>query len=862
MTFLKTLFLFALILQNYVIAKENCESSKKEKKLFFNKKINKTIFTKEFFNLPIKEFEKGFQFKYLVFKVKSKDKFTEPQQLFFSIQDNLSNGYWSQLNHVTEVQNGESIIYVDLQQLVGERGSQKKPRRINYSKIKKVFLYLDSKGKEKQRIKVSDFFFYSPSRPSFPSHVKVFDFRIKNKRKLPCVKPVDDKDKYSAKKGYGFKSINVWRKEDSQYLDSFLSSVIFVNDGEFAVDLKNGTYEIVLFWNTLGYWAPPFFSRRKVLAEDIPMLIQDRSEIEDYEKSFFIFEDKEPTVKDHPWDWLYNDVMRPITKIINITDGQLNLKFSGDASGVALNGLIINKVDSSDEKKKAIEFIDNFKRYLKSDYSRKIRSSYLNKKIWKSEKPIIRMTQNVAPLNPFENLSYIKSDIKKSLFSSRFSTFLNILLQVPFEGNISFDWKTKEKNSSIKIISHKGRYSWVSLDRNHESYTLETQVLLEENLNVSKNLNQQFVLELKLNNQSMASKIYIEEGILEINIKEKKGKEVYKESFPLKVTVLNQELPPMTVHAGFIGLNGLKYSYYPNKTKLKRRRYWDLEYLKLLSKYGFNTFTGLPTDYNYPKGLSYEEITRFLNQAEKLGFKPPYYTYGGEFLHSFFEHNNLPGILKEKKGLNSFLKQTMKKDIVFQFSDEATGYSQNVARDLKRAKFLKKNFPMLNLGGFTQWTDKLDNGSIISLNKTFDVPSFSHLGFSAINFLSQSEKSWGLYNQAQGGREDPYLVFGRMLWELSLKKGFTHYLEWHSSAIQNLPYFDLDGREADVAIAIPSKKSRLNKTIKFIQSTEGIQDYRWLSFLSSQTPFSAKKLIKIKKKFSFRQEILKKLSAQ
>ena len=87
MTFLKTLFLFALILQNYVIAKENCESSKKEKKLFFNKKINKTIFTKEFFNLPIKEFEKGFQFKYLVFKVKSKDKFTEPQQLFFSIQD-------------------------------------------------------------------------------------------------------------------------------------------------------------------------------------------------------------------------------------------------------------------------------------------------------------------------------------------------------------------------------------------------------------------------------------------------------------------------------------------------------------------------------------------------------------------------------------------------------------------------------------------------------------------------------------------------------------------------------------------------------------------------------------------------------
>ncbi|CAM9961385.1 unnamed protein product, partial [Chrysoparadoxa australica] len=186
------------------------------------------------------------------------------------------------------------------------------------------------------------------------------------------------------------------------------------------------------------------------------------------------------------------------------------------------------------------------------------------------------------------------------------------------------------------------------------------------------------------------------------------------------------------------------------------------------------------------------------------------------------------------------------------------GYSNNVERDLKRATFLKKNFGNLRLGGYSHWKDG-ERGGLERLNKTFDVITLNGVGFSALNWLKKQEKSWGFYNQAEGNRDNPYQTFGRSLWGWSRKQGFSHYLEWNSSAIQNLPYFDLDGREADVAVGIPSKDGRLKPTLKLFQAAEGLQDFRWLSYLSSHKAFDSKKVLKIQEKFRFRYNLIQSL---
>jgi hypothetical protein len=855
MSRLLLLIFFTSLTQQLFASDSSCFKDKEELRKNILPGKSKKIFTDEYFQLPISQFDDASKYDYFVFDINSNLSQKESYQLIFTIQDNLSKNYWTQLNHIVEVQNGRQKVYVDLKQFVGERGSSKKARKVNYKNLKKIFLVLDPEKKGRDQVEVSNFHLLRSYRPKYPMHIKVFDFRIKDHQDLPCVQAVDDRDAYDRKKGYGFKELSMWRKEDSQYLDPFLSSVVFANSGEFAVDLENGEYELTLFWNSLGYWEPPFFKYRKVLAEDIPLRIHDRTKIEAYEKSYFIFENREPQVQDHPWDWLYNDIMRPITKKVIVKDGQLNLKFSGDASAVGLNGLIIARSNEDKYTKENTKFYGDFKKYLRNLYSKKVRSSYIDEKKWEARKPIVNLSGHIRPISPFLDLSKEKSKLNKIVWAKNQSTFVNVRLQVPFTGKTIIRWISQKSNSIARIRQYKAKYQWVSLDRNHESYTLETHYLKKNDDYTQGKINQQFIVEFSSEN-ILKDRLVTEKGILQIQV-QREGKDsdvVFK--YPLEITVYNRDLPEPDIKVGFIGLNALRYSFYDNEERLSKRRFWDKKYLDLINQYGFNTFSGLPTDYGNYRGLSFEEVEKFITEAKKLGFSPPYYSYGGEFLHNFFEQNNLEGILNQKNTVNEFLKHIPDSEIIFQFSDEAAGYSDNVDRDLKRAKFLKSNFPRLRLGGFSHWDDKASNG-LVELNKTFDVISLSKVGFSGLSWLQKNEKSWGFYNQAQGGRESPYLIFGRKLWRWSRKRGFDHYLEWHNAAIANLPYFDLDGREADVAIGLPAQNGELNLTLKYIQAAEGLQDFRWLLASDKKASNEMKKILDVEEKYKFRTHLLK-----
>ena len=123
----------------FPIYAQDCAKEIKEKLARFSSAINKTIKSDQYFNLDLKEFSKSNQYQYLVFSVEATQVEKGEHKLFFVIQDDQSNNYWTQLNHVSEVQKGKFDIYVDLRQIVGERGSQKSPRRLNLKKLKKVY---------------------------------------------------------------------------------------------------------------------------------------------------------------------------------------------------------------------------------------------------------------------------------------------------------------------------------------------------------------------------------------------------------------------------------------------------------------------------------------------------------------------------------------------------------------------------------------------------------------------------------------------------------------------------------------------------------------------------------------------------
>lgn len=876
---IQVIFSFSIlfvILQNSIYAqkalsKGNCTVEKDyEERIISPKKPLKVSFN-DYLNLDIVPFKKASQYDFLELQIDSFQDENQESQLYITFQDHLTQNYWSQLNHISHLSKGKNIIFVDLKSLVGERGSQKEKRNINFKKLKKVFLVVDPEKTTKGKIELKSLKLIKSARPNYPSAIKVFDFRIKDDSNLPCVQAIDEKDRYHPKLGYGFKDISLWKKEDSVYMDTYLRSVLYIQNGEFAVDLPNGHYELILYWNSLGYWDPPFYSSRKVLAEDIPLLISDRSLLSNYEDDLLIFENREPSIHDHPWDWLYKDIMKPIRKKVKVTDGQLNLKFSGDASGVGLNGLIIAKANPSQSV--LDPFLIKFKNMLKGEYNRKIRSFYPSESPWQSKKNFFHVSSKIERMSPYDDLSLkYKNDkaLNEILFAKNFSSFINLLIHLKYSGTykMKIDWIPEGPRdlSVIQLKPYKSYMQWLSRDRNHESYTLETQYLVKGDHELQGSQNQQFFIEFAMRSQLKDThpfykqKIFKEKGVLKISFhskdKSKKGNAVYTKKLPLTFVLLNDDFDKLTTQVGFIGLNALKYSYFPNQQSLERRRHWDMAYLSLLSRYGFNAFTGLPRGENEPLGLSFGEVDQFLKKAKKLGFRPPYHTYGGEFLHKFFEESSADQILQEKSSIASFFESKKFENIIFQFSDEPGGYSQNIKRDSERYQFLKKNFPFLSLGGFTQWKDGQAD-SLVDFNKKLDWIALSSLGHSGIHWLQSKNRTWGLYNQAENNRDDLYHVFGRKLWNWSRKEGFSFYLEWHSSAIQNMPYFDLDGREADVAIGLPNHSGGLNPTIRFIQAAEGLQDFLWLQYLSSKKAFKAQEFLILDEKFTFRNKILR-----
>jgi hypothetical protein len=822
--------LLLTLLSNIVFGRVSCTKEVKQESSLIWKTKTVSIKSGDHFNFSSDDFKNLHQYNYLSLDIELNSDEND-HQIFISLQDEKSTNYWNQLNHIATITKGKQRIFVPLGQLIGERGSQKIGRKLNLKKIKKVFASFNPDHPDKKgKVFLSKLQFMKMGRPAFPKGIRVLNFG--EAEKIECIEQISEKSPL-------FKNIDIWRKQDSVYLDPFLRSVLFINKGELNIPVKNGTYEITLFWNDLGYWHPSFFKKRSVFLNGRPWRIEDRSDLRDYEKDLFVFEDREPNVTDHPWDWLFKDVMRPLTKKVVVKNGRLVLSFRGDTSAVAINGLILAKVDTKKEQGVKDRFIKDFKNYLRSLYDIKIRPTYREKTPFVSTKPVLEVNERLSRLSPFKVLKdRIKS--QELFLSSNTGQFLELLLNTPTQGELEISFISKSnKENPFKVEIFKGRDQWVSLDRNHESYTIETQYFDRGKSAVRAKKNQHFVLSFKGVDKDPLTQVWQGEMVVSVN------KDV-SWKVPLKVSTLGKKLPRPELQVGFIGLNSLRYHYFVNPEKTKKLKLLDEAYLKLLSEGGFTSFTAIPTYQDNSQNLSpiiLKNVENFLGKANELGMKPPYYSYGGPFLHEFFEGGSAENILKNKDILKHFLSKKSTPEIVFQFTDEAAGYSNTVERDRKRHSFLREHFPRLKLGGFIQWQDDLPN-KISSFNKIIDRPSLSHLGYSGLNWFKENHREWGFYNQAQGGRENPYEVFGRKLFKWSRNPNFSYYHEWNTSAVQNLPYFDLDGREADVAVALPDSKGELHPSIKFFQATEGLTDFRWLNFQSQRKALKGQGILK------------------
>ena len=777
---------------------------------FFNFKVDK---------MPVKDWSAYDRIEMDVFN--PNDNYTD---FYLTLADNQTTNYWSQVNHKSTLAPGWNKLNFSLTQFVGERGSHRFNRPVNLSKLEKVFIVIDPDSKstfEKKDFLIDNISLVSNPMPAIPEGVKAFDFTSHKANNNTNLTQVSTQTAYNDQRGYGFVEPKFWRVEDAQYASEMLRHTIGVLGGHFRVKLPNGKYQMNLIVDKLGYWDVPFWSDRTVYANGAPVFKETRGSASDFVSDLLRFESITPEPFDHPYDLYLSKVFHTIDKTVEVSNGILDLEFEGDATGISLNSLVLwNKnadvqglaYKSALEKRNKQEFdwmTHSIAKNEKINPAQKFQAVivepdlYLNPVAVKKASGTSLLFQGGAGDTPYQLLQLTASSTNDEKISWSFSDFTN-------------EKGEKIKGSEVAVSDLVFQYT--SPDINHETYLLTGKYLRPMNdvsVVVKKGQNKYLWLQVKMSDKTP-------KGIFKGNVVIHKGSEQI--SLPTEVAVLNYTLPKIEFPVGFFGLDPLPYSYYPRGGYNEIRKKYRHMALNKLGEAGFTTFTGLPEDVS--------DLNDLFKESAKWGIDTVY-SYGGQFPQSMIDLNKKPAgmsdddyFAKSASDLKSLMSKKEWPKIVHTFSDEAGGYSDKIASDIELAKKLNKHFPFMPLGGFGSF----HGGDSAKLNSYFTYGFYSSLSKGDISRLKDNRLRWGFYNTSAANLDDPRFSFGLGLYIARLN-GLSQYLEWHANAVNNYPYYDFDGREADVVMFYPTKDGKLLSALRFELATEGLHAFKKLKVL-------------------------------
>lgn len=712
----------------------------------------------------------------------------------FSIKDIDSKDYWSSLNFNQSIIPGWNTIKIDLKDYVGERGSHRFFRKLDFNKLSKIFFSVSFPGDlNRDHLALDNVYLSRLPKLKLIPNVLAFDFTSVQSNR-PQFTPVYAYNEYNKELGYGFLEQQFTRVNDAKYVPEFWRYTIGIKSGKFKVDLPNGNYFIKLNINSLGYWDVPFYSDRTVLLNNRPIFKETRN------SSIFLsdllqFENVEPRLNDHPYDLYLNKIFKTIDREVEVKNGELVFDFNGDQSGIELNSLFIIRKDT---KTKFDQLSMKLEKQLKDEFA--LVSSY--------NPPAINIKSNnisLVEISP-DILSFKEKKINENSVRSFLFKGEELRAMIAIESKDKSLLIINNESKNIKISRLVNQY--LSRDLNHESFSLSGSFfkpVLDNSLKVEANTKTYLLL------------TYKNDGSRPGNLISKLSLKMNDLNFSFDIIVKNSNLEPLKLNipVGFLSLDPLPFSYFNNESYESFRKKYRLMALEKFNEIGMTAISGIP---------KLENLDDFLSTLTKFPNIKTVFSYGGQF--NINENNN-----DEITHLKTILKKFKDKKIefIYTYSDEANGYSNKIVDDIKKGSELKRKLPELKIGGFSNFNDQ----EVKKLNNLFDFGFYSSLKNEDLNYLKKNNLNFGLYGGGASNLSDLRHVFGFALF-LAQKNGVRGYLEWNTPGFNNFPYYDLDGRESDVVLFYPTISDGLFESFRFQLLKEGLainQRLRYLEFL-------------------------------
>lgn len=767
------------------------------------------------------------------------------ERFALAINDKPGSGYWDQLNHLTALMPGWNHLRFHVNRYVGERGSVRVKRYLDLTNIKRFWISVapeNPDGLTNQFYVDNIRLLKAPVPPAAPAGAQLFDFVAEDFRAQRGFLPVLDRHRYHADVGFGFVEAKIWRSHDSVYADDLNRDGIFIRSGKFVVDVPNGRYAVALGARHLGFWSEHFWTRRKIEIEGQTVVDETRTNAADRLAFDLQFQDTEPEPGQHPYDLYLRGLFQPIRTVVEVTDGQLDLSFAASDCGVCLNWLIVAPAEQEADVTRYLTELDPL---LKSEFD-------------DTERLVTRTPRvddgAVAPAQ--QETGLYTALVEPSAQVRPEDIFITSGEAIALEGGIGQrplqalmvrNLKDQVQPLSIALsplVSENGQTlapeaDWVRRavnqyqchSYNHETYEIAPRYLksmeTSHPLPPARSLLAWLQIPVR---PTMAPGTYT--GTLSIALGDART------DYPVSLTVHPYTLPALDIPVGHFGLDPVNFHYETPPDGPAVRTAFRHRVLEMLAARGFTAWSSLPPAALEKVGEEWTvvapEIDDLMARAKELGFRHMIMTYGGglgEILQLDQTGEIRTMSQEEYRRISSEALEKKCRDwlpISVTCSDEAAGYSSMVGRDLKRLEVLKKYYPFLGRSGASAPHES--SAEAQELNFAFREILLSSQTKAYADLLAEKGVEWGMYNQSTGLFQYDRPSFGLGVYVMK-QVGMKHFYNFGLTLFQNLPYYDLDGREYDSAVIYPRQDGSVLAGLKFEWAALGIEDCRLLMLL-------------------------------
>lgn len=770
----------------------------------------------------------------------------QPLELYVEIRDRATRDYWTRVNYQTVVPPGSSTLILPLKQLyVGEKSRPGRP------------LLLDAINRFV--LNIGD----QPSAPLFIANLRLerdesaqqvrfdglhaFDFGPGGSPVMEGFTPITPATAYSPGRGYGLKDAKIWRAFDVLQPDPLYQDFICLESGGLAVDLPNGQYRVfVNLDNPSGYWGEyQVYRRRAVLAQGKEVVV-DTMNFDSLKRKYFRFWNVEDLPADNTFDKYQQAYYHEKTFDVDVTNGQLNLGFSGENWACSVSAVVIFPVAKAAQGERFLEWVKAKRRFYFDNYFKRILHTPTGDPLQPTADNA-RRGYVLFPRDPMKDLYYNDTPSKAELarpltleaFAGQSEAVTLAVLPLRDLGNVTVTLSPLVSPSAalpadaiqLGFVSY--RITRVSMEGS--VYTISPRFIMPTNtVPMPKGVTRQFWLTVQPPADAPPGLYHAQ-----VTVTPEQGPAT---SLPLELRVRRGTLDSLDIPAGPWGYAIRTPWYEDDPAAAAFHEQLALKSLRRLRDYGFTMFSGLPAVrfQGFKNGqpvLGFSTSDTRMQQARDLGFLAvSSYGAGVSGLNAYYqdsEQMQAAGFTDYSafiKALYSAIQKHADEQhwlpVYWNLADEPIG--DDLKRSADNAAAYRQAFPHGPpfFTGASSFSGNDRNDPHFQLARAFHVANWNDHDEAAVALLRDAGSDWAFYN---GGNR---WTFGYYLYKAAKQFNLKFRLSWHWNAAAGDPYYALDCREDDYAWCNATPDAQLVPAIHFEQLRAGLNDYRHLLTLA------------------------------